>query len=73
MRFFSPDLTLQENLNNNMAILFIVGVALLILTFIIYLTEEEKEETKTILFYGVPVGIIAIVISLIFFIRRFLR
>ena len=70
MTFFNRNLTFGENLHNNIIALFIVGVFLLAFVWVCNRTaktEEQKEDAKTIFNYGVPVGAIAVIASVILY------
>ena len=70
MTLYNPNLTLCENAHNYATALTVVGVVLLLYVFICHLTaktEEQKDDVKTMFSYGVPTGIIALVVALLLF------
>ena len=67
MTFYNYNLSFAENMNNYAMALFVLGVILLLFALISRLTaktEGKNDEAKTIFNYGVPFGVISLVVSL---------
>ena len=68
MRFFDPNLTLWENLNNTLMCLYVACAALCVFILICHLTantKEKKDEAKNFTLYGVVIVIAVIVFSIL--------
>ena len=67
MSFYNTNLSFWENFHNSVISLSVIGFVLLLFVLICHLTaktKEQKDDVKTMFYYGVPVGVIAIVLSL---------